>query len=108
LTEASTLVGLAGTVTTLAGIALDLPAYDSQAIHHSTLTRADVDTLTTRFLTSTHTDRASIPVMHPGRVDVITSGTLILRAIMRRTGAEQLVVSEHDILDGIAWSVAGE
>ncbi|MFJ4413807.1 exopolyphosphatase [Streptomyces sp. NPDC088925] len=108
LTEASTLVGLAGTVTTLAGTALDLPAYDSSAIHHSTLTRSEVDTLTTRLLTSTHADRASIPVMHPGRVDVITSGALILRAIMRRVGAEQLVVSEHDILDGIAWSVVAE
>jgi exopolyphosphatase/guanosine-5'-triphosphate,3'-diphosphate pyrophosphatase len=46
--------------------------------------------------------------MHPGRVDVIAAGALVLLSIMERTGAEEVVVSEHDILDGIAWSCASE
>ena len=56
-------------------------------------------------LTSTHEERAAIPVMHPGRVDVIVSGALVLHRIMERSGAREVVVSEHDILDGILWSV---
>jgi exopolyphosphatase/guanosine-5'-triphosphate,3'-diphosphate pyrophosphatase len=107
LTEAASLVGLAGTVTTVAAIALDLPAYDSQAVHHSRLSLGQVREVTGRLLSSTHAERAAIPVMHPGRVDVIGAGALVLLSIMERTGAAELVVSEHDILDGIAWSVAG-
>ncbi|OON73026.1 Ppx/GppA phosphatase family protein [Streptomyces tsukubensis] len=106
LAEARTLVGLAGSVTTLAGIALDLAEYDSKAIHHSRISYDRVDEITTGLLTSTHAERAAIPVMHPGRVDVITSGALILRTIMERTGVNEVVVSEHDILDGIGWSGA--
>ncbi|MFF9638004.1 exopolyphosphatase [Streptomyces bacillaris] len=106
LTEAATLVGLAGTVTTIAGIALELTAYDSEAIHHSRVTRGQVRAITERLLQSTHEERAAIPVMHPGRVDVIAAGALVLLAVMERTGAHEVVVSEHDILDGIAWSAA--
>jgi len=105
LSEAGSLVGLAGTVTTLAGIALELDAYDSAAIHHSRLTAEQVAAIGDRLLASTHEERAAIPVMHPGRADVITAGALILREIMDRTGAPDVVVSEHDILDGLAWSL---
>ncbi|QKW07023.1 Ppx/GppA family phosphatase [Streptomyces sp. NA04227] len=105
LHEARTLVGLAGSVTTVAAISLGLSAYDSAAIHHSRISRAQVDAVTERMLTSTHAERAAIPVMHPGRVDVIGAGALVLRTIMERTGAREVVVSEHDILDGIAWSL---
>jgi exopolyphosphatase/guanosine-5'-triphosphate,3'-diphosphate pyrophosphatase len=107
LTEAASLVGLAGTVTTVAAIALDLPAYDSSVIHHSRLALAQVREVAERLLGATHAERAAIPVMHPGRVDVIAAGALVLLSIMERTGAPELVVSEHDILDGIAWSIAG-
>ncbi|WP_035846808.1 Ppx/GppA phosphatase family protein [Kitasatospora azatica] len=107
LTEAASLVGLAGTVTTVAAIALRLTAYDSAAIHHSRLSLAQVREVTERLLGATHAERAAIPVMHPGRVDVIGAGALVLLSIMERTGAQELVVSEHDILDGIAWSIAG-
>jgi exopolyphosphatase/guanosine-5'-triphosphate,3'-diphosphate pyrophosphatase len=100
----ATLVGLAGTVTTVAAIALGLPAYDREAVHHSRIPLAEVRAVTERLLASTHEERAAIPVMHPGRVDVITAGALVLLAIMERTGAPEVVVSEHDILDGIAWS----
>ncbi|MFH8464194.1 exopolyphosphatase [Streptomyces sp. NPDC017991] len=106
LREARTLVGLAGSVTTVAAIALDLPEYDSEAIHHSRVSVDRVRGITERLLAATHAERAAIPSMHPGRVDVIGAGALVLLAIMERTGAREVVVSEHDILDGIAWSVA--
>lgn len=105
LAQARTLVGLAGTVTTVAGIALGLDAYEAAAIHHSRVTREQTAAIVERLLTSTHDERAAIPVMHPGRVDVITAGAVILLMIMERTGAREVVVSEHDILDGIAWSL---
>jgi exopolyphosphatase/guanosine-5'-triphosphate,3'-diphosphate pyrophosphatase len=104
LTGATTLVGLAGSVTTLAGIALDLPAYDSAAIHHSRLTVGRVREITHRLLAAGHAERAAIPVMHPGRVDVIGAGALVLLTVMERVGAAETVVSEKDILDGILWS----
>ncbi|MFF0364839.1 Ppx/GppA phosphatase family protein [Streptomyces fungicidicus] len=106
LREARTLVGLAGSVTTVSAIAQDLPEYDSAAIHHSRVSRDRVREITEWLLRSTHTDRAAVPSMHPGRVDVIGAGALVLLSIMERIGAEEVVVSEHDILDGIAWSVA--
>ncbi|GJF34711.1 hydrolase [Kitasatospora sp. NE20-6] len=106
LTGAATLVGLAGTVTTVAGIVLGLPAYDSERIHHARLTVEQVREVAGQLLTTTHAERAAIPVMHPGRVDVIAAGALVLLEIMERTGAAEVVVSEHDILDGIAWSIA--
>ncbi|MFF9365099.1 Ppx/GppA phosphatase family protein [Streptomyces griseoluteus] len=106
LDEARTLVGLAGSVTTVAAIALELPEYDSARIHHSRISRARVRQITEWLLSSSHAERAEIPCMHPGRVDVIGAGALVLLSIMERTGAEEVVVSEHDILDGIAWSIA--
>ncbi|AVZ73446.1 exopolyphosphatase [Streptomyces lunaelactis] len=106
ITGAHTLVGLAGSVTTVAGIALDLETYDSAAIHHARISLEQVQEITGALLNSTHDERAAIPVMHPGRVDVITAGALVLLTIMQRTGAREVVVSEHDILDGIAWSIA--
>ncbi|MGW2639378.1 Ppx/GppA phosphatase family protein [Streptomyces sp. NPDC001348] len=106
LREARTLVGLAGSVTTVSAIAQDLPEYDSGAIHHSRVSLDRVRGITSALLRSTHAERATIPSMHPGRVDVIGAGALVLLAIMERVGAEEVVVSEHDILDGIAWSVS--
>ncbi|MFF9650374.1 exopolyphosphatase [Streptomyces sp. NPDC014622] len=107
-TGAATLVGLAGTVTTVAAIALGLDTYDSEAIHHSRISLEQVEAITARLAASTHAERAAIGAMHPGRVDVITSGALILLAVMRRAGVREVVVSEHDILDGIAWYAAGD
>ncbi|MFD9877771.1 Ppx/GppA phosphatase family protein [[Kitasatospora] papulosa] len=106
ISSAATLVGLAGTVTTVAAMALGLEEYDSEAIHHSRVSVERVRELTERLLASTHGERAAIPAMHPGRVDVIASGALVLLAVMERAGAREVVVSEHDILDGIAWSAA--
>ncbi|MEU7697861.1 Ppx/GppA phosphatase family protein [Streptomyces sp. NPDC039028] len=103
---AETLVGLAGSVTTVAAIALGLPEYDSEKIHHARISAAQVAEVAERLLASTHAERAAIPVIHPGRVDVIIAGALVLREIVERVGAREVVVSEHDILDGIALSVA--
>ncbi|MFF9116867.1 exopolyphosphatase [Streptomyces massasporeus] len=106
LREARTLVGLAGSVTTVSAIAQELPEYDSGAIHHSRVSLEKVREITEWLLRSTHAERAAVPSMHPGRVDVIGAGALVLLSIMERIGAQEVVVSEHDILDGIAWSVA--
>jgi exopolyphosphatase/guanosine-5'-triphosphate,3'-diphosphate pyrophosphatase len=104
--RARTLVGLAGSVTTVAGIALELPEYDSERIHLTRLKDRQVHDVTRMLLRSSHEERAALGVMHPGRVDVIGAGALILDRIMREYGFADVVVSEHDILDGIAWSLA--
>lgn len=103
--EGRTLVGLAGSVTTVAAVALGLEAYDSAAIHRSRIAYEQVVEVTGRLMAMTHDERAAIPVMHEGRVDVIIAGALVLRELMERIGAREVVVSEHDILDGIAWSL---
>ena len=103
--QAATFVGVAGTVTTLAGIALDLDEYDAAAIHGSVLTAEQVHAVTARLLRMTHAQRAALPVMHPGRVDVIGGGALVLRTLVEESGASEVIVGEHDILDGIALSL---
>ncbi len=104
--EAATLVGLAGSVTTVAALALRLPAYDADAIHGSRISCDAVRAVTADLLTATRAHRAALPVMHPGRVDVIGAGALILRVIMDAFDFGEVVVSEHDILDGIALRLA--
>jgi exopolyphosphatase / guanosine-5'-triphosphate,3'-diphosphate pyrophosphatase len=104
--EAATLVGLAGSVTTVAALALKLPEYDGATIHGSRITAADVRRVTADLLAATRARRAAEPVMHPGRVDVIGAGALVLRVIMDELGFDEVVVSEHDILDGIALRLA--
>jgi len=102
ITEAATFVGVAGTVTTLAALVLGLTSYDSAAIHGSTMTAAQIHDVTARLLAMTHEQRAALPVMHPGRVDVIGGGAIVLRELVDATGVATVVASEHDILDGIA------
>jgi exopolyphosphatase / guanosine-5'-triphosphate,3'-diphosphate pyrophosphatase len=104
--QARTLVGLAGSVTTVAGIAMGLPAYDDTRIHHARVSAAEVHAVTHGLLGQTRAERAAIGVMHPGRVDVIGGGALVLDRIMQRFGFAEVLVSEHDILDGMAWSLA--
>jgi exopolyphosphatase / guanosine-5'-triphosphate,3'-diphosphate pyrophosphatase len=105
--QASTLIGLAGSVTTVAAIAMGLPAYEAARIHHARVSAADVHAVSGALLAQTRTARSAIGVMHPGRVDVIGGGALVLDRIMERFGFDEVLVSEHDILDGIAWSLAG-
>jgi exopolyphosphatase/guanosine-5'-triphosphate,3'-diphosphate pyrophosphatase len=106
LSEARTLVGLAGSVTTVAAMALDLPAYQPDRIHHAHVPAGDVRRVAQRLLTMTHDERAALPFLHPGRVDVIGAGALILTVVLDHVPVDEVVVSEHDILDGIAWSCA--
>ena len=103
--SARTLVGLAGSVTTLTAVALNQAEYDPARIHHARLSAARVHEVTTGLLGMDHEHRAAIRVIHPGRVDVIGAGALILDRIMTRFGFAEMVASEHDILDGIAWSI---
>ncbi len=105
--QARTAVGLAGSVTTLAALALGLETYDRDRIHLTTLSAADVHSWTERLLAATRAERAALPVMHPGRVDVIGAGALILRSLVDRFSLTEVLVSESDILDGIAWSTGG-
>ena len=104
--RARTLVGLAGSVTTVAGIALELPAYDATRIHHARIPAGQVHAVTRMLLGQTRAQRSQIGVMHPGRIDVIGAGALVLDRILAQLGFAEVVVSEHDILDGIAWSLA--
>ncbi|TDQ04253.1 Ppx/GppA phosphatase family protein [Labedaea rhizosphaerae] len=107
--DARTWIGVAGTVTTLAAIALGLPEYDSDAVHQATLTFDQLALTTQRLLSTTHDQRAQIPVIHPGRVDVIGGGAIVVATLAgqlkARAGIESLRASEHDILDGIALSL---
>lgn len=104
------LVGLAGSVTTVTANALRLPTYDKSAIHGARVPIGDVERSTTELLTATREQRAAMPFMHPGRVDVIGAGALIWRTIVQRvsehSAIEHAVTSEKDILDGIALSIA--
>jgi len=102
---ANTLVGLAGSVTTVAAIALGLEGYEPARSHHARIAYADVRRITEELLAMTTEQRRAIPVMHPGRADVIAAGALIVATIMVEAGVDALVASEHDILDGIAWSL---
>ena len=104
--DARTLVGLAGSVTTVAALALGLDAYDAGRIHHARIGAGQVHEQTARLLAMPQAERARLGVMHPGRVDVIGGGALVLEAIMTRFGFADVLASEHDILDGIAWSLA--
>jgi exopolyphosphatase / guanosine-5'-triphosphate,3'-diphosphate pyrophosphatase len=103
---ASMLVGLAGSVTTVAALALGLASYQPSRIHHALVPAARVHQVTAALLAQTRAERAGHGAMHPGRADVIAAGALILDRIMTRFGFGAVMASEHDILDGIAWSVA--
>jgi exopolyphosphatase/guanosine-5'-triphosphate,3'-diphosphate pyrophosphatase len=106
LGAAATLVGLAGSVTTVVALALGLTDYDPDVIHHARITAEQVHRVTADLLAATRAERAAMPVMHPGRVDVIGGGALVLDRIMQRGGFGAVVASEHDILDGIAFSAS--
>ncbi|GAA3432176.1 Ppx/GppA phosphatase family protein [Kutzneria kofuensis] len=107
--KARTWIGVAGTVTTLSAVAQDLPEYDVLSTHLSTLTVDQIHSVGDRLLAMSHDERAAVPTIHPGRVDVIGGGAIILRVLAdhlaEHAGITQLTVSEKDILDGIALSL---
>ena len=104
--DAAAVIGVAGTVTTTAAMVLDLDRYDRTILHHAVIGCDAVQGVTRRLLTMTVEERRALPFMHPGRADVIGAGALILDRVLRRTDLASLLVSEADILDGIAWSLA--
>jgi len=104
--DARTLVGLAGSVTTVAALVLGLDSYQAERIHHSRVSAGAVREMAASLLGQTRAQRQQLAVMHPGRVDVIGGGALVLTQIMERFGFAEVLVSEHDILDGLAWSLA--
>ena len=107
LAQAKTLVGLAGSVTTIAAVALGLAEYDRSRVHLARIPADVVRQTAADLLAMPHDRRAANPVIHPGRVDVIGAGALVLAQIVDRLGLPEVIVSEHDILDGIAYSLRG-
>ena len=105
ITQAKTLIAVAGTATTVAAAALELPAYDRYAIHLSRVSAEKTHAISKKFLSMKREDREALGYMHPGRVDVIGAGALVLSRIMLATGATEFIASESDILDGMAWSL---
>ena len=107
--DVRTWVGVSGTVTTLSALAMDLPDYDADAVHLSRLTVADLHRVTASLLAMPRDERAALGPMHPGRVDVIGAGAIVVEEVAHelaaRAGITEMVVSEHDILDGIARSL---
>lgn len=97
-----TWIGVAGTVTSLGAIHLQLRHYDRKRVHGSKINSAAVADLLSRLSKLTADEIRQIPSMHPKRADVITAGTLIAARVAERVGARELTVSESDILDGIA------
>lgn len=106
ITEAKTLIAVAGTATTVAAAALGLSTYDRHSIHLSRISAEKTHQVSEMFLSLNRDEIAALGYMHPGRVDVIGAGSLVLSRIMTLTGAEEFVASESDILDGMAWSLA--
>jgi exopolyphosphatase/guanosine-5'-triphosphate,3'-diphosphate pyrophosphatase len=102
--DAKAVIGVAGTVTTVAAMVLDLASYDRAILHHSVIPTGSVQNAASRLLAMTVEERRMLPFMHPGRADVIGAGALILDRVLRRTDVASMLVSESDILDGIAWS----
>ena len=106
ISQAKSLVAVAGTATTVAAAALKLAEYDRYLIHLSRISAPSVYQVAAMFQGMSKDQIAALGYMHPGRVDVITAGALVLSRIMAATGASEFIASESDILDGIAWSLS--
>ncbi len=105
-TEAATFVGLAGTVSTAAAVEIGLAEYDRDRIHHFVLTKPAVEDVFRTLATEALADRIHNPGLERERADVIVGGMCVLVSIMRRLGFSECLVSEADILDGLAMSIA--
>ena len=101
ISSAKTLIAVAGTATTVAAAALHLPEYDRVQIHGARISAERAIEISEWLLSLTRAERAGLGYMHPGRVEVIAAGSLVLAEIIKRTGAREFVASERDILDGI-------
>ena len=106
LASARTVVGIAGTCTTIAAGVLDLPAYDPEQVDHAVLPVSDSRAFCSHLVAATTAQRLAMGFMHPGRADVIDAGALIMDRVLARVTVDTWTCSEADILEGIAWSVA--
>jgi exopolyphosphatase/guanosine-5'-triphosphate,3'-diphosphate pyrophosphatase len=102
--EARTMIGLAGTITSLASLQLGLKQYDASRTHHSRLRRGDVERMFQQLSAATIAERRTL-LAEPKRAEVIAGGAAVLVTILRDFGIDELLVSETDILDGLAASV---
>jgi len=102
--SAQTVVGVAGTITTVAAHILKLKTYDPDVLHGSIITAEQVSQTAQDFITLTPSQRGALPYMHEGRIEVITAGSIVLDEVMKGIGAKTLIASERDILDGVTWS----
>ena len=102
--KAQTIVGVAGTVTTVAGHILKLKTYDPEVLHGASISAQQISQTAQDFISLTPSQRAALPYMHEGRIEVITAGSIVLDEVMKAIGAQTLIASERDILDGVAWS----
>ena len=105
--DAATFVSVAGTATTVQAIALGLPRYDPDRIHRTWIAAGDVERVRARLAAMTNPERAALPVMAPGRGEVIVAGAVILEEVMRRFGFARTLVSESDILDALVFEMVG-
>ncbi|MBM3655768.1 MAG: Ppx/GppA family phosphatase [Actinobacteria bacterium] len=106
ISDAKTLIAVAGTATTVAAAALGLESYDRDLIHLSRISAERCNQVAQLLLSLERSEIAQLGYMHPGRVDVIAAGSLVLSRIMALSGASEFVASESDILDGMALLLA--
>ena len=106
--SAKSLIAVAGTATTVAAAALELQEYDRHAIHLARISAEKAHRVSEEFLKLNRSERAALGYMHPGRVDVIGAGSLVLSEIIKAVGAKEFIASESDILDGIAFNLGQE
>jgi exopolyphosphatase/guanosine-5'-triphosphate,3'-diphosphate pyrophosphatase len=102
--SAQTVVGVAGTITTVAAHVLNLKTYDPDVLHGAIITAEQVSQTAQDFISLTPSQRGALPYMHEGRIEVITAGSIVLDEVMKGIGAKTLIASERDILDGVTWS----
>jgi exopolyphosphatase/guanosine-5'-triphosphate,3'-diphosphate pyrophosphatase len=102
--KAQTVVGVAGTITTVAAHVLNLKTYDPDVLHGAIITAEQISQTAQDFISLTPTQRGALPYMHEGRIEVITAGSIVLDEVMKGIGAKTLIASERDILDGVTWS----
>lgn len=102
--NAQSIVGVAGTVTTVAAHVLQLQTYDPDKLHGAEISAAQITQTAQDFINLSFEQRAKLPYMHEGRVEVITAGAIVLDEVIKGIGAKTLIISERDILDGVTWS----
>lgn len=103
--QANTVIGVAGTVTTVAAHVLNISKYDPDLLHGAEIASEGISKTVEDFASLSFIERAELLYMHPGRVEVITAGSIVLDEVVKAIGTKKLIASERDILDGVTWSI---